>query len=145
MLDVYFNQQISMDARGRVTAPSRLKSALDASRTRSLVFIVHGDRLRGYTPADFKERVEKPLLLDDPFDPYHDEKQLLRLGSATEIDIDSQGRFVVPVELRQMAGLGDRLVMISMLDRIEIWDAARFSVAWEAARARRDTLGGVGA
>jgi MraZ protein len=144
MLEVRFNQQISMDARGRVSVPSRLKSALEFQRIHSLVFIVHGDRLRGYTPKDFSERVEAPLLANDAFDPYEDEKQLLRLGSANELDIDSQGRFVIPSELRQMAGLGDKLVMISMADRLEIWDQSRFQAAWDRAHKRRDTLGGVG-
>ena len=133
-----------MDSRGRVSVPARLKSALDYNRVHSLVFIVYENRLRGYTPKDFSERVEGPLLADDAFDPYQDEKQLLRLGSATELDIDTQGRFVIPFELREMAGLADKLVMISMADRLEIWDQKRFTAAWETARQRRDTLGGVG-
>lgn len=144
MLEVRFNQQISMDARGRVTVPSRLKAALDYHRIHSIVFIVHQDRLRGYTPKDFSERVEGPLMGNDSFDPYEDEKQLLRLGSATELDIDSQGRFVIPSELREMAGLADKLVMMSMGDRLEVWDANRFKAAWETARQRQGTLGGVG-
>ena len=144
MLEVRFNQQISMDARGRVSVPSRLKSALDFNRIHSLVFIVHGDRLRGYAPKDFSERVEGPMLANDAFDPYEDEKQLLRLGTATELDLDNQGRFVIPSELRQLAGLGDKLVMISLLDRVEIWDPKRFEAAFSTAHRRRDTLGGVG-
>ncbi len=144
MLEVRFNQQLSMDARGRVTLPSRLKAALDTHRIYSLVFIVHAGRLRGYTPADFTERVEKPLLDNDPFDPYEDEKQLLRLGSACEVDVDRQGRLVLPSELRELIGLSDKITMISMLDRIELWSSEAFLQAFGEAKARRDTLGGVG-
>lgn len=144
MLEVRFNQQLSMDARGRVSLPARLKAALDTHRIYSLVFIAHGERLRGYTPQDFTERVEKPLLDNDPFDPYEDEKQLLRLGTACELDVDRQGRLVLPSELREMAKLGTDLTMISLLDRIELWNSADFRAAFEAARSRRDTLGGVG-
>ncbi len=144
MLEVRFNQQLSMDARGRVTVPSRLKAALDTHRIYSLVFIAHGERLRGYTPQDFSERVEKPMLGDDPFDPYQDEKQLLRLGSACELDVDRQGRLVLPVELRWLAQLGEKITMLSLLDRIEIWSTDGFGRAWAAARSRRDNLGGMG-
>lgn len=144
MLEVRFNQQLSMDARGRVTLPARLKAALDTHRVYSLVFIAHGERLRGYTPQDFTERVEKPLLNDDPFDPYQDEKQLLRLGSACEVDVDRQGRLVLPAELRELVGLGEKITMISLLDRIEIWSTDGFGKAWSAAKGRRDSLGGIG-
>ncbi len=144
MLEVRFNQQLSMDARGRVTVPSRLKAALDTHRIYSLVFIAHGDRLRGYTPQDFTERVEKPMLGDDPFDPYQDEKQLLRLGSACELDVDRQGRLVLPVELRELVQLGDKITMVSLLDRIEIWSTDGFARTWAAARSRRENMGGIG-
>lgn len=144
MLEVRFNQQLSMDARGRVSLPARLKAALDTHRIYSLVFIAHGGRLRGYTPVEFTERVEKPLLDNDPFDPYEDEKQLLRLGSACEADVDRQGRLVLPAELRELVGLTEKITMISLLDRIELWNTADFLKAFEAARSRRDTLGGVG-
>ncbi len=144
MLEVRFNQQLTMDARGRVTLPARLKAALDTHRIYSLVFIAHGKRLRGYTPTDFTARVEAPLLNDDPFDPWHDEKQLLRLGSACEIEVDRQGRLVVPTELRELAGLTEKITMVSMLDRIEVWSSADFRTAWNTAESRRDTLGGAG-
>ena len=144
MLEVRFNQQLTMDPRGRVTLPARLRNALEVHRINSLVFIVHGQRLRGYTPKDFAERVEAPLLADDAFDPYHDEKQLLRLGSACEIDVDRQGRMVVPAELREMAKLGENIVVVSLLDRVEIWNQADFKAAFDEAARRRETLGGVG-
>jgi MraZ protein len=144
MLEVRFNQQLSSDARGRVTLPARLKAALDTHRVYSLVFIVHDGRIRGYTPDDFTERVERPLAANDAFDPYEDEKQLLRLGAACEVDVDRQGRLVLPAELRDLVGLGEKITMISLLDRIEIWPTAAFQAAFKAAQSRRETLGGAG-
>lgn len=144
MLEVRFNQQLSMDARGRVTLPARLKAALDTHRVYSLVFIAYEGRLRGYTPADFTERVEKPLLGDDPFDPYQDEKQLLRLGTACEVDVDRQGRMVLPAELRELVRLGDKVTMISLLDRVELWSTEQFGKAFATAQSRREALGGAG-
>lgn len=144
MLEVRFNQQLSMDARGRVTLPARLKAALDTHRIYSLVFIAHGRCVRGYTPQDFTERVEKPLLGNDNFDPYEEEKQLLRLGSACEADVDRQGRLVLPAELRELVNLGSDVTMISLLDRVELWNTADFRAAFAAARTRRESLGGVG-
>lgn len=44
------------------------------------------------------------------------------LGNAFEIDLDSQGRFVVPPTLTKYAGLNSEVVFIGLLNRVEIWD-----------------------
>jgi MraZ protein len=43
------------------------------------------------------------------------------LGSAFEIKLDSQGRFVVPSVLKTYAELLEEIVFIGLGDRIEIW------------------------
>ncbi len=141
MLEVRLNQPMTLDPKGRLTLPSRLKSALEAHRVSSLVFIVHEGHLRAYAPAEFTERVERPLLDLDEFDPAAEEKQRLRLGFATELDVDRQGRMVLPSNLRQMVGLDRDLVVISLLNRLEFWDPGRLE-AWYAARQQRAVIGG---
>ena len=141
MLELRLNQPMTLDPKGRITLPVRLKSALDVHRVNSLVFIVHEGHLRAYTPADFTERVEKPLLELDSFDPAAEEKQRLRLGFATELDVDKQGRLLIPGNLRAMAGLDRDIVVISLLERLEIWDPQRLS-EWYAARHQRAVLSG---
>ena len=44
------------------------------------------------------------------------------LGSAFEIDLDSQGRFVVPQVLRDYASISDEIVFLGLGDRVEIWN-----------------------
>lgn len=141
MLEVRLNQPMTLDPKGRLTLPSRLKSAMETHRVSSLVFIVQDGHLRAYTPGDFSERVEKPLLDLDEFDPAAEEKQRLRLGFATELDVDRQGRMVLPGNLRQMAGLDRDIVIISLLNRLEFWDPQRLQ-DWYAARQQRAVIGG---
>lgn len=45
-------------------------------------------------------------------------------STASEIDLDDQGRFVLPLFLREMAGIkpGDEVVFLGMGDRIELWN-----------------------
>ena len=132
MLDVRFNQPITVDPKGRITLPLRLKSRLDVERTRTLVFIVWGDHLRAYTHQDFRERVEKKFLELDSFEPSQEALQRRVLGWATELDFDDAGRMVVPAHLRQMAGIERDVLAISMADRLELWDVARFHAWWNA-------------
>jgi MraZ protein len=142
MLEVRFSQPQTIDPRGRLSVPTRLKSALDFHRITQLVVIVEGDCLRAYTPTDFHTRVEKPLMDNDSFDAWEKEKQLLRLAMVDEMEVDKQGRMTVPEHLRKLVGISRDVMLVSLLDRLEIWDAGAFRAAWEAARSRRDSLGG---
>jgi MraZ protein len=136
MLDVRLNTPLTLDPKGRITLPSRVKALLDHVGTNQLVCIVHREHLRLYTKADFKEYVEKPLLGLDSFDPEVERKQRLRLGFAVEVAFDAQGRFVVPPNLREMAGLERDVVLISMAERLELWDEKRLQ-AWLRAETER--------
>lgn len=49
------------------------------------------------------------------------------VGSAKEIETDSQGRFVIPEALFTHAGLDKELVFIGLVNWIEIWDANKWS------------------
>ncbi|OGM24905.1 hypothetical protein A3D00_04790 [Candidatus Woesebacteria bacterium RIFCSPHIGHO2_02_FULL_38_9] len=44
------------------------------------------------------------------------------LGSAYEVELDDQGRFVVPGMLRQYAGLKNEVIFLGLGDRVEVWD-----------------------
>lgn len=44
------------------------------------------------------------------------------LGSAFEISLDRQGRFVVPKILREHAGIKNQVIFVGLGDRVEVWD-----------------------
>lgn len=142
MLEVRFNQPLIVDPRGRVTLPVRLAEALRTRRIPSLVFMVVDDHLCAYTPDDFRDRVEAPLGNLHALDRWEAEKQRLFLAMNTEVDVDAQGRIVLPQGLREEAGIERDVVAISMLDRLEIWDQKRFAAWYRAARERAGGTGG---
>lgn len=129
VLQLPFNIPLTMDPKGRVTLPTRLFGKLDGDRTRSLVWTPYQNHLRAYTPTDWFTRVEAPLMGEDSFDTAVAEKQRRRLGQACELELDPHGRFVLPGGLRQSAGLVRDCVLVSILDRLELWDAERWR-AW---------------
>lgn len=43
------------------------------------------------------------------------------LGNAFEINLDSQGRIVIPQKLREYANLSDKVFFIGVGNRIELW------------------------
>jgi MraZ protein len=42
-------------------------------------------------------------------------------GNAERVDLDSQGRVVIPQKLRTGVGIGRDVIVIGVSDRLEIW------------------------
>ena len=48
------------------------------------------------------------------------------LAGAMEVNVDSQGRILVPDYLRRYAGLDKEVVVAGLYNRIELWDASKW-------------------
>ena len=48
-------------------------------------------------------------------------------GAAAEVQLDAQGRFVVPEEHRSHAGVSREVKVLGQHTRVEVWDAERFA------------------
>jgi MraZ protein len=57
--------------------------------------------------------------------------------SATEVELDGQGRMVIPAKLRVYAKLGNEVTVAGVRDHFEIWDRA----TWQAYQERLDAEG----
>jgi MraZ protein len=51
----------------------------------------------------------------------------LMLAGATDVEVDSQGRILVPEYLKEYAGLNKEVTVAGLFNRLEIWDAAKWS------------------
>lgn len=51
----------------------------------------------------------------------------LMLAGAMELEVDKQGRVILPDYLRKYAGLRKKVVIAGLLNRLELWD----STAWQ--------------
>lgn len=48
-------------------------------------------------------------------------------GSSEELSVDKQGRVMLPASLRQWAGLTDKVAVLGVNTRIELWDPEAWS------------------
>ncbi len=53
--------------------------------------------------------------------------QRFLFGTAFEVDLDRQGRLVVPAVLRDFAALEGETVVVGSRDHLELWSLARWS------------------
>jgi MraZ protein len=76
------------------------------------------------------EEIEKKLAALPSFNPTARRIQRLLIGHATDIEMDGQGRILLPPLLREYAGLKKRAVLVGQGKKFELWDEAQ----WEARR-----------
>lgn len=118
---------ISLDAKGRLTLPSRVRAEL-GNEARLVITIDAIDPCLCLYPADEWEAIEDrlralPSLLEE-------NRRLLRLlvGNAVDLELDGNGRFLVPARLREFAGLSKTAVLVGQLNKFQLWDES----AWDA-------------
>ena len=124
--------QLTLDGKGRVSMPSRHRDTLAANCDGRLTVTRHPDGcLLVYPRPTWEVRREQIAHL-----PYSARAlQRLLLGNATDIDLDSAGRLLVPTELRAGAQLERDLMLLGMGAHFELWDAVRLAEHERAALA----------
>lgn len=69
-------------------------------------------------------------------------------GGATEVDVDSIGRFLLPDFLKTRAGLSEKVALVGVQNRVEIWSDVNWSeyksVVEKQADSLAEKLGGAG-
>ncbi len=59
------------------------------------------------------------------------------IASATETEMDRQGRILVPIALREDASINSNVVMAGQIERIELWDRSEWDVLFDPAKVDR--------
>ncbi|MBI2032043.1 MAG: division/cell wall cluster transcriptional repressor MraZ [Candidatus Levybacteria bacterium] len=54
------------------------------------------------------------------------ETQRFLLGTATEVELDQKGRFIIPEHLKEYAGITTEVVCLGISRYVELWDKKRW-------------------
>lgn len=113
----------TFDAKNRISLPSKFRKELGKG-----VIVTRGlDRcLFIYPKAAWKKEAEK-LAQHATGGAAGRGLSRLMLAGASEADVDSAGRILVPDYLKSFAGLSSKAVVAGVSERVELWDEA----AWE--------------
>ena len=128
--------QHSIDAKGRLIVPSKLREKLGE---KFVVTLGLDGCLFGYPLSEWEKLEEK--LNEMPL-AKKDARTFVRFfySAATECEIDKQGRINIPVTLRNHADLTKSCVIIGVSNRIEIWDETRWQAFSEEAEENFDEI-----
>ena len=126
---------LSLDAKGRLSVPTRHRDVLSATAAGQLTMTKHPD---GYLlifprPEWEKFRVRVAAL---PGSAAWFKRTLL--GNAMEVEMDGTGRVLVSPELRAAAGITRDTHLLGMCSHFELWDKPTFDAA--EAKAKQDEM-----
>ncbi|KKW41355.1 MAG: Protein MraZ [Candidatus Magasanikbacteria bacterium GW2011_GWA2_56_11] len=113
----------TLDDKGRLAVPKKFRAALGkgAVVTRGL-----DNCLFLYTKAEWAKLADK--LANLPFAQANTRAfARLMLAGAMDVDLDKQGRVILPEYLRAFAGLAKDIVVAGLYNRLELWDAGKWA------------------
>ena len=114
---------ITLDVKGRMAMPSRYRDLLlQNHKARMVVTIDTEDTCLLLYPELEWQKIEASLQRLPSFNPAARRIQRLLIGHATDVDLDAQGRILLPLELRSYAVLQKQAVLIGQGNKFEIWD-----------------------
>ena len=120
----------TVDDKGRIAVPAKFRAQLDAG---AVVSRWMEDCLALHTRAGWEDLADKVASL-----PITDQAsrlfQRFIFANAAEVDLDRQGRILLPAFLREAVHLGGDAVVIGTRDHAEIWAPA----VWDGYRTALD-------
>jgi len=122
----------TIDVKGRLAVPAKFRGQLDRG---AVISKGMGRCLSVYTMARWEER-SAVLVACKSDEELRDFERRIN-PSASEVELDSQGRLVIPSKLREYASLGNEVTVAGVRDHIEIWDR----VIWREYQQRLDAEG----
>jgi MraZ protein len=124
--------------KGRIAFPKRFRELMGDK-----LIITYGfeSSLVVVSESNWKSLLEgtedKPFLLSGARDT-----QRFLLGGAVFVDLDAQGRFILPDYLREFASVGDEVVIVGLNKHVEIWDRNKWEKYTESIKSNISQIAG---
>lgn len=125
-----------MDIKGRVALPKHQRDRLEKDGIRDLVVTVDPDGCLAIYPAPLWDEIEAKIMALPGTNKYARVLQRLYVGFATDIELDTAGRMLLPTELRTRTNIDRKVVLIGQGKKLELWDERTWedrSDNWEQA------------
>ena len=131
----------TVDPKGRIIIPAPFREIITSNYS-SKLYITNApfDRCLFIYPMEEWNKLQEQIRTK----PKSDEaiRFFLRrvIASATETEMDRQGRLLVPIALREDANINSNVVMAGQIERIELWDRSEWDVLFDPAKVDRKAI-----
>jgi len=118
---------LNLDSKGRLAVPTRHRDFLQSYCSGRLIITADPSKCLLIYPLPDWEPIEKKLNSLSSFNPQTRSLQRLLVGNASDVELDSAGRILVPTSLRQFAGLEKSVVLAGQGNKFEVWDEEKWN------------------
>lgn len=113
---------LTLDGKGRLGVPARWRDVLMATVQGQMIVAKNPDGCLSLYPLPVWEAFENSVL---SLATENDAWRRFFIGSATEVELDGAARVLIPPELRDWAGLVEKVKFMGVGSHFELWDSAR--------------------
>jgi len=115
---------INLDAKGRLTLPVKYREMIADACQNELVITYNPFEISSLWlyPKQEWQRVHDSVKPLSTFDPNHRNLQQKLIGSAFFTEPDKGSRIQLPVNMRQVASMEKKVILLGMGDKFEIWN-----------------------
>lgn len=124
--------EATVDPKGRFLLPAGLKKQLPEGDGGQFVINRGFEKCLTLYPKSSWEPIFSAISKLNDFDPKVREFRRYFLNGATVTDTDSAGRILLPQNLKSHAGIEKDIVLVSAVNKIEIWDKNKYQEFFES-------------
>lgn len=113
----------AVDSKGRIIIPAAFREIITGHYSTKL-YITNApfDRCLYIYPLEEWNRLQEQVRNKPRYDEAIRFFMRRVVGSATEVEMDKQGRILIPAPLREDANINAEIVIVGQIDRIELWN-----------------------
>lgn len=113
---------LNLDAKGRLTVPTRYRESLNSACGGRVVITQHPyDSCLAMYPFPAWTDIARQVAAQSDASPQVRKLKRRFLGQAVEMEMDGNGRLLLPPELRAVVGLEKHAMLVGLMHRFEIW------------------------
>ncbi|RYF89818.1 MAG: division/cell wall cluster transcriptional repressor MraZ [Chitinophagaceae bacterium] len=132
MISFLGEYESTIDTKGRFLLPAGFKKQLPQDGTVQFVINRGFEKCLTLYPLPTWEPIFTKISQLNDFNPKVREFRRYFLNGATEVDLDSAGRLLLPKNLMGHAALEKDIVLVSAVNKIEIWDKSKYKEFFES-------------
>ncbi len=121
----------TLDPKGRFLLPSGFKKQLPDGGGENFVLNRGFEKCLSLYPMKSWKPIFSEISGLNDFDPKVRQFRRYFLNGATQVELDSANRILIPKNLMEYAGLEKDIVLVSAVNKIEIWDKNKYQQFFE--------------
>jgi MraZ protein len=131
----------TVDLKGRIIIPAPFREIISSNYSTKLYITNHSsEKCLCIYPLEEWNKLLEQVRTKPRSDKYIKYLMQRVIGSAVEMEMDKQGRILIPASLREDSKINTSIVIVGQLERIELWDRDEYDVLFEPSNMDKEDL-----